>query len=528
MSNSFMGLNIAKSGLFANQRSLAVVSHNVANANTAGYSRQVLHTQAYKPHMLPGNKGSVGTGVEMNAIKQIRDEYLDRKMRSENSVKHEWEARASVFREMEGIFNEPSDASLASLMDNYYESLHTLSKNPENLTARALVRQNTIALTEGIRRTNSMLTTLQKDLNFKFKSAVTEVNAIADQIARVNEAIQKAEIEGGKANDLRDRRELLVDQLSELVDVDYYEDDQNRFFVLVGGHHIVSHMRADKIETVEREVKKHPYDAEDLVDIRWSNGNPINMKSGSMKGLLDARDSDGGASKGIPFYLQELDRFVEVFADEINKLHYEGYGLRDEFGNPHRQYLMFTVDDMLTADYLGAGFAAEADALADPNYDPSKHRIIMKKDALGVDQYHIALKITASNISIARDLEDPNKFAAAMDPQDVPGDGSNILRMVATRHNLSMFKEGAPEDFLKSLVSNLGVDAAEAYRVAANQGMLVREYQNLRDSVMGVSLDEEMAHMIKFQNAYNANARMINVFDEMLDLVVNRLGTVGR
>jgi flagellar hook-associated protein 1 FlgK len=134
----------------------------------------------------------------------------------------------------------------------------------------------------------------------------------------------------------------------------------------------------------------------------------------------------------------------------------------------------------------------------------------------------------ASEVTIARDLEDLNKFAAAINVEDIPGDGSNILKLIATRHDAELYEWGAPEDYIKSLVSNLGVDAAEANRVSTNQALLTNEYSTARDSIMGVSLDEEMANMIKYQTAYNANARMVNVFDEMLDLVVNRLGTVGR
>ena len=142
--------------------------------------------------------------------------------------------------------------------------------------------------------------------------------------------------------------------------------------------------------------------------------------------------------------------------------------------------------------------------------------------------YYVVDRMKASQMTIAKDLEDLNKFAAATRVEDLPGDGTNILKMIATRHNVELYDWGAPEDFIKSLVSNLGVDAAESNRVSKNQALLVNEYSTARDSIMGVSLDEEMANMIKYQTAYNANARMVNVFDEMLDLVVNRLGTVGR
>ena len=119
MSGGFLGLNTALSGLFANQRSLGIVSHNIANANTEGYSRQVMNTKAYDPQKLPGGLGTLGVGVDITAVKQIRDNYLDFKYRVETSVKGEWDARASVLQELEGIFNEPSDSSIAELLDQY-------------------------------------------------------------------------------------------------------------------------------------------------------------------------------------------------------------------------------------------------------------------------------------------------------------------------------------------------------------------------------------------------------------------------
>lgn len=550
MSSGFLGLTTSLSGLFANQRSLGIVSHNIANANTEGYSRQVMNTKAYKPQVLVGGMGTLGVGVDVTAVKQVRDSYLDFKYRTEMSVKGEWDARASVLTELEGIFNEPSDSSIAELLDQYYESLQSLNKNPENLTARTLVRQNTIALSEGVQRISTMLKNLQADLNFQFKSAVGEVNSISDQIAKLNETIYKAELEGGIANDVRDQRNVLVDKLSELVKIDYYEDEQNRFYVLVGGQQLVAHYRSDTLKLVAREDKVNPDDGDGIMDVEWSNGNFINLGAGKVKGLQEVRDNMTGDRKGIPYYVEKLNEFIETFTSTFNNLHEDGYGLDGSTGT-----YMFTIDNMTTAqykDYLvnkglnglpadeitasvlsGVSTLPENEReakikeninkilLNNPNYKDKSVKLIDGK-------YYVVDRMKASQVTIAKDLEDLNKFAAATRVEDLPGDGTNILKMIATRHDVKLYEWGAPEDFIKSLVSNLGVDAGEANRVSKNQALLVNEYSTARDSIMGVSLDEEMANMIKYQTAYNANARMVNVFDEMLDLVVNRLGIVGR
>lgn len=548
--SGFLGLNTALSGLFANQRSLGIVSHNIANANTEGYSRQVMNTKAYRPQILPGNMGTLGTGVDVTAVKQIRDSYLDFKFRSEVSAREEWKARADVLTEIEGIFNEPSDSSMSELLDKYYESLQSLNKNPENLTARTLVRQTTMALSEGMKRMSGMLTSLQRELNFQFQVAVRETNDLAEQIAKLNETIYKVELEGGKANDLRDQRNVLVDKLSELVNVDYYEDEKSRFFVLVGGQQLVAHTRSDGFELVQRQDKLHEDDDDRIMDIQWRNGNPIFLKGGKVKGLMGVRDNIDGNLKGIPYYVSKLNEFTDVLADTMNSIHEKGYGLDRSTG-----YYMFTMDNMTTAQFkaylinegLNQGPAVQVTAgVLDGTTGLTGQALDLKikdniekllannpgyagKSVKNIDgQYYVVDKIKASRMTLAKDLEDLNKFAAATNIEDVPGDGSNILKMIQTRHDISLYAWGTPEDFVKSLVSNLGVDTAEANRVAGNQAQLVKEYTILRDSIMGVSLDEEMANMIKFQTAYNANARMVNVFDEMLDLVVNRLGNVGR
>lgn len=551
MSSAFLGLNISLSGLFANQRALGVVSHNIANANTEGYSRQVMNMQAYKPQVLMGNMGTLGLGVDVTAVRQIRDEYLDYKFRSETALGNEWTARNDVLTQVQNIFNEPSDSSIATLLDNFYTGLQTLSSNSENLTARTLVRQNAIALTEGVNRISSMLKNLQSDLNYEFETSVNQLNGYAEQVVNLNKIIYEAELEGGTANDVRDQRNLILDKMSELAEIDYYEDEKNRLHVSIGGHEIVSHFRQSTMELVPRGEKLNDDDADDIMDIKWSDGNDVNLTSGKLKGLSETRDNIEGDTKGIPYYIDKLNEFADTFTEVFNDLHSSGYGLDGSTG-----YNMFTINNMTTEEYntylktkgLDGEPAVDVtssvmDGVSDSNTDEENQQIIKEniqkvldnnpqyaqKTVRKVDgQYLIVDKMKASEMTVAKDIEDINKIAAATKTEDLPGDASNIIAMIETRHDTEMYSWGAPEDYMKSLVSNLGVDAAESERMASNQALLINEFSINRDSVMGVSLDEEMSNMIKFQTAYNANARMVNVYDEMLDLVVNRLGTVGR
>lgn len=553
MSSSFLGLNISLSGLFANQRALGVTSHNIANANTEGYSRQRMDMTQYRPDKIFG-LGTLGVGVDVTAVKQIRDLYTDYKLRDETATLGEWTARADTLSQIEGIFNEPSDSSITKLMEEFYSAIQELSKNPENLTARTLVRQNTIALSDGVNRMSKSLKDLQRDLNFEFNNAVDDINRIANEIVGMNKIIYESELGGnGKNNDVRDQRNVLLDQLSEFVEIDYHEDSEERFHLSVGGHLLVSHFRADSLEVTKRlpENKLNENDNDDLYEVKWADGNKLTTGAGRLKGLKDMRDNLDGDLKGIPYYVNQLDDFVDTFSAEFNRIHQEGYGLDGSTG-----VAFFTINGMSTAEfesYLrtegfndGAGVDVTSAVMNgvtdDMTYDERVDKInsnienvisfneAYKDKAIRLvgDQYLVVDKIKSNELSISSDLSDLNKLASAAEVNEKPGDGRNMLNLLNTRHNQKMYDWGAPEDFVKSLVSNLGVDSNQSQNVVKNQKLLVNNFTIRKESISGVSLDEEMTNMIKFQNAYNANARMTNVFDEMLDLLVNRLGTVGR
>jgi len=551
MSSAFLGLNISLSGLFANQRALGVTAHNISNVNTEGYTRQRMTMTQFRPDDLIGGMGTLGVGVDVTPVKQIRDEYIDYKLRSETSELGEWKARAGVLSQIEDIFNEPSDTSISELLEDYYEAVQELSKNPENLTARTLVRQSGIAFTEGINRISTSLKDLQEDMNLEFKSSVDLINQYADEIVTFNKTIYQYELDGGTANDVRDQRNVILDKLSKLVDIKYYEDNQNRFHVSISGHELVSHYRKDELVLEQRMDKINEDDADKMYDVKWSDGNNFITSSGKIKGLLEIRDNMDGATKGIPYYLDKLNEFVDTFSAEVNRIHQSGYGLDGSTGTS-----FFTIDGMTTEEFedylltegLNGGAAVdvtsailngindsdtfdEKTAMINENINvllASNPKYNNKSVRLVGDKYYIVDKLKSSQITISADLQDLNKLAAASESAELPGDGRNMGNIFNTRHNVKLYDWGAPEDFIKSLISNLGVDAGQADNVVTNQELLTNQLIIQKESVSGVSLDEEMTEMIKFQNAYNASARMVNVFDEMLDLVVNRLGTVGR
>ncbi|MBU5676656.1 flagellar hook-associated protein FlgK [Alkaliphilus sp. MSJ-5] len=501
MRSTFSGFNSARSGLFAAQRAIDITGHNLANINTRGYTRQRLEQTASTPMKLYGGQGMLGTGVDTTAIHQLRNEFLDYKYRDEASALGFWDAKADGLSFIESIMNEPSDTGISKVIDQLFESFQELGKNPDNITTRTLVRQRATTFTNSINHMYNQLEKMAVDLNFDVNSMVSSINTYGKQIAQLNDQILRSEADGSNANDLRDKRNLLIDDLSKIVDVEVLEvvnpdnPKHKQMVIKVAGKPLVYHKEFTGLKT-EKIASKffNSFDKQiDNYEIKWADGTAFDTDNitGELKALLVMRDGEGGNEKGVPYYIKELNRFVNVFANEINKIHLNGFGLDKSTGLG-----FFTVDGVTTG-----GKTINDD---------------------------IFTKINASNIKLTVDLEDVNKIAASEHPDLLPKDGTIMLEISELRHKQSMFQEGKPEDFIKSLIGTLGVESEEAERSALNQLTLLSEIENRRQSISGVWQDEELSNMVKFQHAYNASARMITTIDEMLDVVINKIGIVGR
>lgn len=539
MRSTFSGLNIARSGFFAAQRALDITGHNIANVNTRGYTRQRLEQSASNPLRIPGGEGMLGTGVTTTAIHQLRNDFLDYKYREESSTFGFWDAKADGLSFIESIINEPSETGIISVIDELFASFEELSKNANNLTIRALVRQRAVTFTNSINHIYSQLEKMATDLNFDVSSAVKQINTLGEGIAKLNDQIMRSEIDGSNANDLRDQRNVLIDDLSRIIDIEVMEirnpdnPKDAKMVIKIAGKSLVYHSDFTGLE-VEPEQKKFAGMEDKLIDfyeVKWADGTDFDATNigGELAGLLSLRDGEGPDAdmedennggkpegfpydqKGIPYYIRQLNHFAYVFANEINKIHLEGYGLHDRSPDEEPRRAFFTANGVATPEGVTI------------KYDDGEIKI---NGSAGDGD---ALKnINASNIRIAAEIEDLNNIAASKEKDLLPKDGSIMLDIIALRHKVSMFSEGKPEDFLKSLIGTLGVDAEEANRNTLNQGILLQDIENRRQSVSGVFQDEELANMVRFQHAYNASARMITTMDEMLDVLINRVGIVGR
>ena len=478
----FFGFNSAVKGLLASQRALYTTNHNINNANTKGYSRQQVDQRATDPFRMPGI-GFLGTGTEIYNVQRIRDAFVDFKYWNETAPLGEWEIKKDTLTEIEKLMGEPSNNSFRKYLDDFYASLEEMSKNPSDMSFRQPVRENALAFTKHINETAERLMDMLKEVEYDIDMNVKKINSLAEQIGALNRQIYSQELDGKPANDLRDRRELLVDELSKIVNVRVNESADGKYTVSVEGISIVDHLYVNKVVFNKEGANGQK--------ITWENGGIIKLKSGELKGLLDLYEGNGenNTYRGIPFYIKKLDEFAKGFAERFNKVHREGYGLGSSTN--------------------------EVNFFVGLNNDPNN--------------------ITAATLTIADEIiKDVRNIAAAKSIGGPAEDNGNLLELIGWREKENFFEgtdnlsQGTPDDFLKSILSSMAVDSLQAKRLYGTQELIQQNLATKRSSISGVNLDEEMADMVRFQHVYVAASKMISTMDSILDVTINRLGMVGR
>ncbi len=321
MSPTFSGLSTAISGLNANKRSLDTISHNISNVNNPYYVRQQVMQASSTYNKLPDGKFSLGSGVRIQQIRQIRDDFLDIKFRDESQEYGYWSSMSSVFEQVEEIFNEVSDNGLQKVMDQFWNGFSELAKKPDNLTIRGLVKERAVAFTETVNHMSQQLDNLQVNLNKDIKNVVNSINSIAKEISNINEKIMLNEVNNKTANDYRDTRNGLLDKLSKLCNIDYYNDASGAINVSIGGKELVSSNGFTELAAHNK--------GSSFVDIYWKdtidtpNEMKVNVKRGDISGLLNSRgDVKSTILKGNGSIDNKVDVViaVDITSSDIDKI----------------------------------------------------------------------------------------------------------------------------------------------------------------------------------------------------------------
>jgi flagellar hook-associated protein 1 FlgK len=524
MRSTFSGIELSKRSLFAELTALQTTGHNIANANTRGYSRQVVNFVATRPLEYPGlmrsnTPGQIGQGVEFDRIYRIREKFLDDQYRNENKNLGDWSVRKDTLQKLEAIINEPTDTGIRQVIQNFWNAWQELSKAPDNLTARAVVKESALALVDAFNHTAKQLQDLSNDITDNINVKVSQINTILDQIARLNQEIYRIEGLGNDANDLRDQRDVLVDDLSRIVNISVTETEQG-YTIRMGNVELVSGNTATQVSAASLATA---YQTGDL-------------NSGEVYGMILSRDVF------VASYREQLDTMVRTLVEGdvqvtlpagtvvpngtvINGVTYSGTIAQRTLASD----TTVTVKGINGLHQLGY-------TLTDP---PAKGEpfFVMKPGASSFSAESITVNpLIANNVeNIAASMR---TYMDGATEKVVAGNNSLALLMAGLKNakfdfdpantGQTVLNGGTMDEFFRAIVGEIGVQTQEAERQTDNQQLLVDQVEARRQSISGVSLDEEMANMIKFQHAYNAAARALTTFDELLDKLINGTGVVGR
>ncbi|MCU0601218.1 MAG: flagellar hook-associated protein FlgK [Desulfobacterales bacterium] len=459
MTHLFGVLSTATSALLTQQRAINVTGNNIANVNTPGYSRQRLNLETGMPTQT--GLGMMSYGVTSTDVERVYDRFLGVQLNNENANLGRWEAQKGMLDRVEVVFDESGGYGLNQALSDFWNSWQDLSLKPEGQTERAVVAATSQGLADAIRQKYGGLEQVQKDIDIAVRDGVETVNRLAAQIADLNQKIARTEIGGTNANDYRDRRDLILKQLSEMIDITSFEDATGQAVVSVGAGRPL-------VESGNTWQLSAQTNADGHTDIFWPDvdGGLVSLsgeiRGGRIGGWLQTRDAK------IAGYQSDLDALAQGLMGEVNTLHAAGYGLDG------------TTDTDL---FTGSG-------AADMQINPAV-------------------------------LADLNLIAASA-PPGAYGNADQAIAINALRTGLTM--NGGTSTFdaaANALVSQVGYDVQTAKANAGHQADMTTYLENYRESVSGVSLDEEMVNLVKFEAAYNAAAKMVSMADEMLDSLMN-------
>ncbi len=628
MASTFGSYEIAKSGMMTYSAALQTTAHNIANIETKGYSKQTTNYTS-----MVSNKSSLfvqGSGVQVTSITRNRNEYYDEKYQSTQSTYNYYNTQSHYLNLLQdyicGNVTSKDNVLLGDSFDDFYASLSSLLDSPSDMALRTKSVTLAKSFTESVNTMASNLQALQQDANQEIKTSVEQINAYADKIASLNKQINMIEAYGSNANDLRDQRSLLLDELSQYCKIETQEVEPpdgvggNQFYVYVNGGVLVDTYNTNHLEISQKDTYSNISDITGCFEIQWSDGTSFNPYSNSLGGrlqyLFEFRDGNNGTTlegtladvtnnadgnlvltitganindltklnipaadgeivvrsstyayesftatvaddgtytytftmkssmnadqttalknavqngytatvgkevntKGVPYYMAQLNEFVRTFAQEFNRIQNEGYTLenQDHSGSEHG---MDFFNGTVAAD--GENFILnESVNGVDPSFDS-----IPKKNADGTytGSYYY---MNALNFTVSQDvIDDPALLACKSKKSDEASvgneNGENLKALLGLKDDSKMFLHGDPDSFLSSLTATLGVEGKKASTMSESQNNILYAIDHFRKSTSGVDEDEEGTDMVTFQNMLNYQYKVLAVLNEVIDRLIN-------
>lgn len=516
MYSTFFGLQIASRALATQQAALDVTGHNIANANNKGYTRQLPNLQAAAPLTFnaAGKPITIGAGSTMDSIIRARDSYVDRQYRWETSKYEYWAGKEQTLNMVEGLMNEPSEYSFSSDLNKFLNSWSELAKNPQNVGARAVLKERAMTLVDTLHHVDSQITDMQNDLDANVNVTVSQINTIANQIKELNTQIKRSESTMDNPNDLKDKRDALVDQLAKLVPVRVVETQDPGFTdrsvgnykVIIGNESNGDNVLVDD-QTV-RQLQNPAPTVDGFSRVVWQGADPddsanwvdLGNAMGELQATIEVRD------QYLVNFRNQFDTFAKGVANAVNVIHQTGQGLEAESTTGIEFFTKIDDSQPFTAQNITVNPLIRDNlnriATGTIPLDGSGDHI---KDADGNDL------IEVGDASVALDIASLSQGWEKLQAYLNPGDPMPL-------------DAGSLGDFYGSVISQMGVDIQQSKRMAEGQSVLVNHMNNQREAVSGVSLDEEMANLVRFQKSYSAAARLVTMMDSMLDSLLG-MGT---
>lgn len=615
MASTFFGLDIAYTGVQAANAKLNTTANNIANVDTKGYTRQEATQVASDALRISQSYGMAGTGVTVTDINQVRNEFYDVKYWQAQTNLGQYDMKMYYMYQIEDYFTdkdtvegfEPIFSAMFDSLEEVYKQAGTPSTKTQFIGAAG-------DLCEYFNAQATNLEKLQLGVNEEIKNKVDEINSIAEQIATLNKQINTIEVNHLRANELRDKRNLLIDQLSKIVDVEVREtpiyttpggSEKSGIYTyevsIAGGQILVQGYEYNTLECVARsaEEKVNQSDADGLFEIKWSNTMDFNLYGanlgGELKGLIEVRDGNNeeyfhGTTKsvkpnsdgtyevtievpnkdyltdmnkctlpdsgqltlvntkykysgfefngtnpptytftikpdagqaaptifdgkeasvgtkidyqGIPYYQEQMNEWVRIFAKAMNDIEKTAV---DEEGNPAE--VLFTAKDKVNGTEIK--FTAD---LADNTYKSSDS-----------DYY----RLTAGNLSVNNEMvKDASKFGTTVDIKK-GGDAQDVTELLLTVQddkNKVNFRGCSAKEFLQCITSDIALSANNAKTFTENYTNINKSVSQTRLSISGVDNDEEALHLVKFQEAYNLSAKVMQIMTEIYDRLILQTG----
>lgn len=477
-------LSIARTAISVNQAAMQTVSHNIANAETEGYSRQRAELAPRPPQHLPF--GSVGTGVDIANITRARDVALDSAYRRESSDAAAYSLRSDLLGRLESVLNEPSDNGLSATLDKFWNAWSDLANNPTSASARSVLRQQGSAVATMFRTFNTQLDDLRANAQMQLQQAVLQVNGHLRAVADLNGQITAAESSGNQAPDLRDARDRILDQLADLGVSRTEVQADGSVGVYLGSLALVSQHAVKPLEVRSNGVT--------LSLGVVGDPDPALGATGTMAALMDFVNRDVIAFRG------ELDTLARAIVNGVNEYH-------------------------------ASGWTAAGDALGNANWNP------LTPPTGSRVNFFDAAGTTAASMSLSAEVTANVSVIAAGDVQGAPGNTNVALALGALRDSSGMaalaVRMGANfatqvglasgigyGDYYRQSVADVGLDAMQASQAHEVHSTLAANAEQRRLSINGVSVDEELTKMMQFQQAFVAATRVVQTVDEMADALL--------